>query len=66
MTKRIFIIISFSLIYLTAYSQDKANVKYWIIFKDKGEFKPDMPITKESPAYLAGKEMLTERAIKED
>jgi len=46
------------------HSEDAADVKYWICFVDKGEFKPNDKITKDSEAYFVGKELLTERAIK--
>ncbi|MDZ4712286.1 MAG: S8 family serine peptidase [bacterium] len=45
-------------------SQEKGDIKYWISFKDKGEFKPDVIITPESTAYQKGKELLTDRAVK--
>jgi len=57
-----FILLSFAC--LNSYSQQDANVKYWIIFKDKGEFKPEDKIFPGSPAYEKGKTQLTERAIK--
>lgn len=44
-------------------SQEKADTKYWIMFVDKGDFKPEDKITKGSPAYNSGIELLTERAI---
>ena len=46
------------------YSDDVADTKYWIYFVDKGKFKPNDEITKNSEAYKIGKELLTERAIK--
>jgi len=47
-----------------AFSQKTADTKYWIIFKDKGEFKPEMVIENGSIAYEKGKELLTDRAVK--
>ena len=42
---------------------DKPNTKYWIIFKDKGEYTPDMEIAPGSPAYNSGLALLNQRAI---
>ncbi|MEO6695398.1 MAG: S8 family serine peptidase, partial [Ignavibacteria bacterium] len=46
------------------YTQEIADTKYWIIFNDKGEFKPDGVIENGSIAYTKGKDLLTDRAIK--
>ena len=46
------------------FSQEKADTKYWILFKDKGEFVSGTEIKPGSPAYEKGKELLTDRAIK--
>ncbi|MBK9333278.1 MAG: S8 family serine peptidase [Ignavibacteria bacterium] len=46
-----------------AFSQSEADTKYWIIFKDKGEFDPGTKITPGSKAYEEGKKLLTERAV---
>lgn len=48
---------------VNAYSQ-KADTKYWIIFKDKGEFQPETVIMPGTVAYEKGKELLSDRAIK--
>lgn len=56
----VFITISYSNI---AFSFDKPDTKYFIIFKDKGEFKPGVKIKKGSKAYITGKALLTEKAI---
>ncbi|MDQ3019612.1 MAG: S8 family serine peptidase [Bacteroidota bacterium] len=64
MPKKILSILTFFIICSHVYSQEKADIKYWIFFKDKGEFKPGMEITKGSDAYEKGKELLNERAIK--
>lgn len=63
MTKKIFLILTLLFISFNSYSQENADTKYWILFKDKGEFKPDIVITPESIAYSKGKELLTDRAI---
>ena len=57
-------VIFFAIFQFNLYSQDKADVKYWIIFKDKGEFSPKDIITKDSKEYNKGKELLSDRAIK--
>lgn len=51
------------LITISVYAQDSANVKYWIIFKDKGKFKPSEQIKINSEAYNLGLSLLTERAV---
>ncbi|HEX2788630.1 MAG TPA: S8 family serine peptidase [Ignavibacteria bacterium] len=45
------------------YSQQKNFTKYWIVFKDKGEFKPTTVIKLGSKAYNVGLSLLTERAV---
>ena len=61
-------VVFLSVILLVAVSIAKADEspdsKYWIIFKDKGQFKPDEKITPGSDAYNTGKSLLSERAIK--
>lgn len=47
-----------------SYSQEIADTKYWVIFKDKGEFKPGIVIEKGSTAYEKGMELLSDRAVK--
>jgi hypothetical protein len=55
----------FSLVFAgIAQAQSQQPVKYWIFFKDKGKYKPDIVITPGSDAYNAGLALLTERAIK--
>lgn len=49
---------------LNLLAQENADTKYWIIFKDKGNIKPDMSITKNSDAYNTGINQLSDRAIK--
>jgi len=56
----IFILLAFS---ASSYAQDNSIAKYWIIFKDKGVYKPDMIIEKESDAYNEGLSLLSDRAI---
>lgn len=63
MFKKIVFVVSIFFISVNLYSQDIADTKYWIIFKDKGEFTSDIVIEKGSVAYEKGKELLTERAI---
>ncbi len=60
---KVILILTFFTISSSSFSQN-ADTKYWILFKDKGEFKQETPITKESAAYENGKDLLTERAIK--
>jgi len=43
---------------------DTNTVKCWIIFSDKGNFKPEENIKHNSEAYKKGYELLSERAIK--
>ncbi len=60
MTTKIILIFAFFITGLNVYSQD---TKYWIFFKDKGEFKPEVLITPGSTAYEKGKELLNDRAV---
>ncbi|MBC8484708.1 MAG: S8 family serine peptidase [Bacteroidetes bacterium] len=61
----ILLAILFTLAFSTnIYSDDVADTKYWIYFVDKGIFKPNDKISKNSEAYKIGKELLTEKAIK--
>jgi hypothetical protein len=60
----LFVIILVSLSAAKIYSEDVADTKYWIYFVDKGKFKQNDKIIKNSEAYKIGKELLTERAIK--
>ncbi|MEO8209273.1 MAG: S8 family serine peptidase, partial [bacterium] len=64
MQKKILSILTFFILSSNVYSQENADIKYWIFFKDKGEFKPGMQITKGSDAYEKGMALLNERAIK--
>lgn len=45
------------------YPQDKADTKYWIIFKDKGKYTTEDKITKGSDAYNSGLATLSDRAV---
>lgn len=60
--KKIFLFLSLLLVTSNSFSQ-QADIKYWILFKDKGEFKPGAKITKDDAAYLKGKELLSDKAI---
>jgi len=64
MIKKIFLVFSILISSSNSFSQEIADTKYWILFKDKGEFKPEMIIEKGSVAYKKGKELLTDRAVK--
>lgn len=64
MTKNIFLVFTFLLISVFSVAQEKADIKYWILFRDKGEFLPETEIKPGSPAYEKGRELLNERAIK--
>lgn len=63
--KKIFLFVFFISFVSTShiYSQQDNFTKYWIVFKDKGEFKPNIKITKNSKAYKTGLSLLTERAV---
>lgn len=63
--KKIFLLIFFISFVSTShiYSQHDNFTKYWIVFKDKGEFKPNIKITKNSKAYKTGLSLLTQRAV---
>lgn len=45
-------------------ADETPDAKYWIIFKDKGQYKPGEKITPGSDAYETGKSLLSDRAIK--
>lgn len=64
MKKNFFAAIILLIVSINVYSQEVADTKYWIIFRDKGVFKPDVVIVKGDEAYVKGMEQLTERAIK--
>lgn len=64
MFKKTIFIFALFLISINSYSQEKADTKYWIFFKDKGEFTPGIIIAPGSVAYEKGKEFLNERAVK--
>ena len=48
---------------VSSFAQTQEAPKYWIIFKDKGTFKSTDPVLPGTPAFEAGKSVLTERAI---
>ena len=62
--RKIFFFFIFFVTIPDIFSQEIADTKYWILFSDKGEFKPEMVIEKGSIAYEKGKELLTDRAVK--
>ncbi len=47
----------------TVFTQDSPDTKYWILFQDKGVFKPDADMSVGSIAYNAAKEIISERAL---
>ena len=58
--------ILFILIFLSAgnaFTQDSPDTKYWILFKDKGEFKSDADMSEGSDAFNAAKEIISDRAL---
>ena len=55
------LVISFS---AHTFAQETADAKYWIYFKDKGQFKEDVIIEKGSIAWEKRKDQLNERAVK--
>jgi serine protease AprX len=63
MLKKINIIVFILLISASLYSQDKADTKYWIIFKDKGKFSYEDKITVGSEAYNTGLATISDRAV---
>jgi serine protease AprX len=64
MIKKIhFLVLLFFISVTNINSQEFADTKYWIMFVDKGEFKPADKITKGSKAYDKGIELLSERSI---
>ena len=64
MAKNLAIIFAFLLIAPgISLSQENADTKYWIIFTDKGKYKPDADMSPGSPAYNAAREIISERAI---
>lgn len=63
MISKILILILLFSISGTVFSQEKPDTKYFIIFKDKGEFSPGEKITPGDKAYETGKSILSERAL---
>jgi len=61
--KKLFILTFFLVLVTGLFAQEKPDTKYWIVFKDKGVFKPGEFITPGSKAYETGKSILTEKAI---
>nr|HCA41819.1 hypothetical protein [Bacteroidota bacterium] len=60
----LFFIFIFPAIILSQPKEKESKSKYWIIFKDKGIYKPNIVIKPGSDAEKAGLKLLTERAIK--
>jgi serine protease AprX len=63
MLKKTFTFVFILIISVSLYAQDKADTKYWLIFKDKGKFKYDEVIIPGTEAYKAGTALLSDRAI---
>lgn len=63
MIRRILILIILFSFNGNVFSQEKADTKYFVIFKDKGEFKPEDKIIPGDNAYETGKSILSERAL---
>ncbi|MEZ4689644.1 MAG: hypothetical protein R3A12_05455 [Ignavibacteria bacterium] len=63
MISKLFAILFLLSFTVTAYSQEKADTKCFIIFRDKGKFKPEDKIVPGDKAYETGKSILSERAI---
>ncbi|MEO8664652.1 MAG: S8 family serine peptidase [Ignavibacteria bacterium] len=63
MFNKIILSFAFILLSINVYAQ-KGDTKYWIIFKDKGEFTPQTEIKKGDPAYIKGIGLLNDRAVK--
>ena len=61
--KRLFAFFILFAVALSLNAQNKADTKYWIIFKDKGIYKANEVITPGSDAYELGKSQLTDRAL---
>lgn len=63
MLKRLYTFAFIFIITVSLYSQEKADTKYWIIFKDKGKFSAEDKITKGDEAYNTGLALLSDRSI---
>lgn len=65
--RKLFIFVLFLVSHLLVLSQtinpETIEYRYWIYFKDKGEFKPGDNIIPGSEAYILAKSGLTEKAI---
>ena len=60
-TATFFILILF--IAPTVFAQESADTKYWILFTDKGEFKPEADMTEFSAAYKIAIETISDKAL---
>jgi subtilisin family serine protease len=63
MHKKILTFIFIFIVSVSLFSQEKPDTKYWIIFKDKGSFKPDEVIIPGTEAYKTGSSLLSGRSI---
>jgi hypothetical protein len=64
MLKRTFLTLLLLILFLAnTNAQEKPDTKYWILFTDKGEFKPNVIMSPGSSAYGKAKELISERAI---
>lgn len=64
--KKLLLLFLFFSISTISYPQDKPNTKYWIYFKDKGEFNEKTKIAPGTKSYETGKALLTDRAVKKN
>lgn len=63
MLKKIFLIVILLNATGLIFSRDDGSLKYFIIFRDKGEFKAESEIVKGDAAYEAGIALLNQKAI---
>lgn len=63
MLKRLYILAFILSMAVSLYSQDKADTKYWIIFKDKGKYSYEDKITIGGEAYNTGLATISDRAV---
>jgi|GEM_PF-6440053 len=54
----------FPSIVLSQSADKNSNAKYWIIFKDKGSYKPNIVISPGSDAEKECSKIITDRAVK--
>ncbi len=64
MSKKIFIALFVVFVSFGAtIAQKTSDTKYWILFNDKGEFKPDENMSPGSKGYVKAGETISERAV---